>query len=80
MIPPLDLIALRNTESVWLCAAEDLKQALEIARHRGAGLYMVFSHQTEHKNYYEVTADGEVKLLDSAADCSSNGRRRPDKL
>ena len=67
MIPPLDLLAIRKNETVWLCAAETLKHALEIARNRGAGRYIVFSHQTEHKNYYEVTADGEVKPLDSAA-------------
>jgi hypothetical protein len=70
MIPPLDLIALRKNETVWLGSAENLKHALEIARNRGPGRYIVYSHETEHKNYYEVTADGEVKLLDAAAERS----------
>lgn len=64
MIPPLDLIALRNEETIWLCAAETLAQALEIARQRGQGKYIVFSHQTKHKNFYEVTSDGKVERVD----------------
>jgi hypothetical protein len=63
MIPPLDLITVRNGETIWLCAAESLAQALEIARQRGEGKYIVFSHQTKHKNVYEVTSDGQINEI-----------------
>ena len=62
MIPPLDLITVRNGETIWLCGAESVAQALEIARHRGQGKYLVFSHQTKHKGFYE-TPDGEIHEL-----------------
>jgi len=63
MIPPLDLITIRNGETIWLCGAESVAQALEIARHRGQGKYVVFSHQTKHKSFYEITSDGEIHEL-----------------
>ena len=63
MIPPLDLITVRNGETIWLCGAESVAQALEIARQRGQGKYLVFSHQTKHKSFYEITSDGEIHEL-----------------
>jgi hypothetical protein len=63
MIPPLDLITVRNGETIWLCGAESVAQALEIARRRGQGKYLVFSHQTKQKSFYEITSDGEIHQL-----------------
>ena len=63
MIPPLDLITVRNGETIWLCGAKSLAQALEIARQRGQGRYLVFSHQTKRKSFYEITPDGEIHEL-----------------
>jgi len=66
MVAPLDVFAVVNGEPKWLGCAETLANALELARKHGVGSYFVFSQKTEHKNFYEVTADGTVATINAA--------------
>jgi len=56
MVAPLDVFAVKNDEPKWLGCAETLSKALDLALQHGEGSYFVFSQQTGHKNFYEVTA------------------------
>lgn len=61
MISPLDLFAVQNGESRWVGCAETLAKALELASNHGAGSYLVFSQETGHKNFYEVSSEGVTR-------------------
>jgi len=43
-----------------LGCAESLAQAIELLRNTGSGSYFVFSEETGHKNFYEVSTEGFV--------------------
>ena len=60
MVAPLDVFAVKNGEPKWLGCAESLAQAIELLRNTGSGSYFVFSQQTGHKNFYEVSTEGVV--------------------
>jgi hypothetical protein len=60
MVAPLDVFAVKNGEPNWLGCAESLPQAMELLRNTGSGSYLVFSQQTGHKNFYEVSTEGVV--------------------
>jgi hypothetical protein len=61
MIPPLDVFSVKlDREPEWLGAAETLGKAVELIRASGPGSYFVFSQQTGHKNFFNVSADGNV--------------------
>ena len=61
MIPPFDVFSITNNGTLWESAAESLAQALEMARKKGAGSYLVFSQQTGHKMMYQVDATGAIR-------------------
>ena len=63
MIPPLDIFQVNGSEAVWLGTAESLLEALELARRKGTGSYMIFSHQTGHKTTYQVDAGGKIQPM-----------------
>ena len=60
MVPSLDVFSIENSEPTWLGSAEDLPQALEIARKKGTGSYFVFSQRTGRKLMYQVDASGSL--------------------
>jgi hypothetical protein len=62
MIPPLDVFAVRDSESQWLDSAQTLAEALELIRRTGPGSYLVFSQKTEHKSFYKVSLNGSISL------------------
>ena len=64
MIPPLDVLSIRNNESTWLGPAETLIQALELMRQNGAGSYFIFSHQTGLKAMYQVDENRSVRPVE----------------
>jgi hypothetical protein len=66
MNAPLDLFQIKDGRPVWLGAAESLLQALELARQKGSGSYMVFSHQTGRRTTYQVDPTGAVRANNSA--------------
>jgi hypothetical protein len=61
MIPPLDVFSIKNDEPTWISAADSAVHALEIAREKGTGIYLVLSHETGHKTMYVVDATGAVQ-------------------
>jgi glucose dehydrogenase len=63
MVAPLDVFAVNNGEPKWLGCAESLAQATDLIRKTGAGSYFVFSQETGHKNFYELTTDGVVSQV-----------------
>jgi hypothetical protein len=63
MIPPLDVFALKDGKPQWLGYAETLAKALELAGKNGLGSYFVFSQETGHKTFYEISANGVVSRL-----------------
>jgi len=65
MVAPLDVFALKDGGPMWLGCTETLAKALELALKHGEGSYFVFSHQTGHKNFYEVTPAGIVARVSS---------------
>ncbi len=56
MVPPFDVFSVTDGDSKWLGSAETIAKALEFALKNGDGSYFVFSEETGHKNFYEVTA------------------------
>jgi hypothetical protein len=66
MIAPLDVFKLADGKGGrWIGCAETLPHALLVIRKNGAGKYLVFSHLSQHKEFYELTSQGEVVLLQS---------------
>ena len=65
MIPPLDVLSIRNNESTWLGPAETLIQALELMRQSGAGSYFIFPHQTGLKAMYQVDENRSVRPVEA---------------
>ena len=65
MLPSLDVFEIENGKPMWLGCAETQAKALELVGNRGPGSYFVFSHQTGHKNFYEVTPVGIVARVSS---------------
>jgi hypothetical protein len=64
MVAPLDVFALQDRgEAKWLGCAQTLAKALELALQHGKGSYFVFSVETGHKNFYEVTEGGTVNRV-----------------
>jgi hypothetical protein len=68
MVPPLDVFAAKDRELKWLGCAETLSKALELAVKNGAGSYFVFSQETGHKNFYEVSSEGTVTRIPSPSE------------
>ena len=71
MIPPLDIFQVNGSEAVWVGAAQSLLEALELARRKGTGSYMVFSHHTGNKMMYEVDANGTIRPMKPNPEASS---------
>jgi len=67
MVAPLDVFAVNNGEPRWLGCAQSLAQAIDLLRESGSGSYFVFSQQTGHKNFYDVTVEGVVVSQVSAS-------------
>ena len=76
MMPPLDVLSIRNNESTWLGPAKTLVQALEVMRQNGAGSYFIFVHQTGHKMMYQVDEQGSVRPVESESQDAREQVRR----
>jgi hypothetical protein len=68
MVPPLDVFADKDGELKWLGCAETLSKAFELAVGNGAGSYFVFSQETGHKNFFEVSSEGAVTRIPSPSE------------
>ena len=65
MMPPLDVLWIRNNESTWIGPAKTVVQALEVMRQNGAGSYFIFVHQTGYKMMYQVDEHGSVRPVEA---------------
>lgn len=65
MVASLDVFVVENGEPKWLSCAETLTEAIESIRKTGCGSYFIFAQQTEHKAFYEVSAEGVVSQVDA---------------
>jgi len=63
MFAPLDVFAVRNQRAEWVGCAETLAKALELICKAGTGSYFVFSDETNHKDFFEVSANGVLSLV-----------------
>jgi len=64
MVAPLDIFAVQGRgQTKWLGCAQTLAKALELALKHGQGTYFVFSVETGHKNFYEVTEGGTINRV-----------------
>ena len=77
MMPPLDVLSIRDNESTWLGPAKTLIQALlGMMRENGAGSYFVFFHQTGHKTMYQVDEHGSVRPVEAESQDEAEQVRR----
>ena len=76
MMPPLDVLSIRNNESTWLGPAKTLIQALELMRQNGAGSYFIFFHQTGRKTRYQVDEHGSVRPVEAESQDEAEQVRR----
>ncbi len=66
MIAPLDVFAVKISETAWLGCGESLHEAFELIRNAGAGSYFIFSQRTGNKNFFDVSLDGVISQVLSA--------------
>lgn len=62
MAAPLDVFAVKNNEPDCLGCAETLNKAVELMYQAGTGSYLVFSRETGHANFIEVSSNGIITL------------------
>jgi len=63
MFAPLDVFAVRNQRAEWVGCAETLAKALELMSKAGTGSYFVFSEETNHKDFFEISPNGVLSLV-----------------
>ena len=61
MIASLDVFKVgEDGSSVWLREAASLQEALAFIRARGEGHFFILSQTTGHRDYYDVTENGDA--------------------
>ena len=63
MVAPLDVFAVRNQRAHWVGCAETLAKALDVMCNAGTGSYFVFSEETNHKDFFEISPRGVLSLI-----------------